>query len=67
MLRPQFKVVLIMAACLASGAKLRNQGLSSPFAATQEFNRCLSIVRASSARSYPNVPTRRHSAGMRDH
>jgi hypothetical protein len=67
MLRPQFKAFLIMAACLASGAKLRQQGLASPFTATQEFNRCLSIVRASSTRSYPGVPARRRSAGTRDH
>ena len=49
MLRVSCKVVLIAAACLVAAAKLRAGGAVSPLAATQEVNRCLTVVRAAAA------------------
>jgi hypothetical protein len=47
MLRVSCKAILITAACLVAGAKLYSR--VSPLVATQEVNRCLSVVRAAAA------------------
>jgi hypothetical protein len=47
MLRVSCKALLITAACLVAAAKL--YGRVSPVVATQEVNRCLSVVRAAAA------------------
>jgi hypothetical protein len=49
MLQLSCRALLIAAACLASAAKLHARGTVSPIVATQEVNRCLSVVRAASA------------------
>ena len=67
MLSASVKVLLMVAACLVMGAKVRHHGLSSPFMATQEVNRCLTLLRAtSSAKSGPDRSSRRYCAGMSD-
>ena len=45
------RAVVIAAACVASAAKLHARGDLTPLAATQEVNRCLSVVRAAARRS----------------
>jgi hypothetical protein len=49
MLRLSCKALLILAACAAAAAKLHSRGVVSPLLATQEVNRCLSVVRAAAA------------------
>jgi hypothetical protein len=64
MLSASCKVLVITAACLVSGAKLRHQGLASPFLATQEINRCLSVLRAASSSNATGGTNRRRSNGV---
>jgi hypothetical protein len=45
------RAFVIAAACVASAAKLHSRGEVSPLVATQELNRCLSVVRAAARRS----------------
>jgi hypothetical protein len=47
MLRVSCKALLITAACLVAAAKL--YGRVNPLVASQEVNRCLSVVRAAAA------------------
>jgi len=56
MLRASCNAVLITAACLASAARLRH-GAPNVVAATQEVNRCLSVVRvAAGSRKLADCP-----------
>jgi hypothetical protein len=45
------RAVVIAAACIASAAKLHSRDTVGPFVATQELNRCLSVVRAAARRT----------------
>jgi hypothetical protein len=49
MLRVSCNALLIAAACLVTVARLHARGIASPLAATQEVNRCLSVLRAAAA------------------
>jgi hypothetical protein len=49
-LRLSGKVFLITAACVSCAARLHSQRAITPMAATQEVNRCLSVMRAASSR-----------------
>ena len=66
MLRLVCRVFVIAAACFVTGAKLRHHGAACPLATTQELNRCLSMLRAASARSAPNAQNKRHAFGTHD-
>ena len=60
MLRVSCNAVLIAAACFVSGAKLHNHAVASPLAASQEVNRCLSVLRAAAGtRSLQDATTKR--------
>jgi hypothetical protein len=50
-LRYSCRAFVIAAACVASAARLHARGDVSPLVATQELNRCLSVVRAAARRS----------------
>ena len=65
MLRTSCNVVLIAAACLVTVAKLHNRGVASPMAATQELNRCLSVLRAAAAAKSLQDTTGRRSRRLR--
>jgi hypothetical protein len=58
------RAVVIAAACIASAAKLHSRETVGPFVATQELNRCLSVVRAAARRTRgravnsPDAPSR---------
>jgi hypothetical protein len=66
MLRVVCKAVVIVAACLVTSAKLRHQGTACPLATTQELNRCLSLLRAASAKNAPTAGSKRLGFGMHD-
>ena len=60
MLRVSCNVVLIAAACLVTAAKLHSRGVGSVVVATQDVNRCLSVLRAAAAtRSLQNASSKR--------
>jgi hypothetical protein len=46
MIRVSCNAVLIAAACLVAAARVHDPRVASPVAATQEINRCLSVLRA---------------------
>lgn len=66
MLNVVCKALVIAAACFVTGAKLRHQGAACPLATTQELNRCLSLLRAASARHETEATDRRQAFGMHD-
>ena len=66
MLRVVARTLVIAAACLVTGAKLRHHGVAGPLATTQELNRCLSLLRAASAKNTPGATNKRHAFGMQD-
>jgi hypothetical protein len=47
------RAFLILAACFACAVKLRTGAAYQPTIATQEVNRCLSVVRAAARRNSP--------------
>jgi hypothetical protein len=49
-LRFSAKIFLIAMACVGCVAKLHSERTLNPMVATQELNRCLSVVRAAAAR-----------------
>jgi hypothetical protein len=55
-LRLSAKGLLILAALLVSAAKLSQEGVLSPMAATQELNRCLTCVRVAASRRGSAAP-----------
>lgn len=60
MLRVSCKVFLIAVACLVGAARLQGRGVADPLAATQEVNRCLSVVRAAAgAKSLQDATSKR--------
>ena len=66
MIRIVCHVVVLAAACLVTGAKLRHQGAACPLATTQEVNRCLSLLRAASDRRGQSEPGRRYTVHVHD-
>jgi hypothetical protein len=66
MIRVVCHAVVIAAACLVTGARLRHQGAASPLATTQELNRCLSLLRAASERRAYGYPGKRYAVEMHD-
>ena len=66
MLRVACKVVVLIAVCFVTGAKVRHQGIACPVAVTQELNRCLSMLRAASSKNPPNATHKRQAFGMHD-
>lgn len=60
MFRVSCKAMLITAACLVAAARLYSGCAGNPVAATQEVNRCLSVVRAAAAaKSLQNATSKR--------
>lgn len=60
MVRISCRVVLIAVACLLGAAKLQGGGVANPVAATQEVNRCLTVLRAAAAaRSLQDATSKR--------
>ena len=49
-LRLSGKTLLIAAACVVCAVKLHSKGVLTPATATQELNRCMSVVRAAATR-----------------
>jgi hypothetical protein len=66
MLRVVCKVLVIAAACFVTGAKLRHHGAACPLSTAQELNRCLSLLRAASARNAPAGVNKRYAFGIHD-
>jgi hypothetical protein len=65
-LRLSCRALVIVAASLACAGKLRGHGAVPPVVATQEVNRCLSVVRAAARRSTPRDDAQsRPEANMR--
>jgi hypothetical protein len=60
-LRLSCRALLIAAACVVCAAKLHSRGVVPPIVATQELNRCLSlVVRAAARKGRPEcAPTTR--------
>lgn len=59
LLRLSGKTLLITAACVVCAVKLHSKGALTPATATQELNRCMSVVRAAATRKRTGVPTER--------
>ena len=60
MLRVCFNVALIAAACIVTAAKLHSRGAAGVVSATQDVNRCLSVLRAAAAtRSLQDASSKR--------
>ena len=55
-LRVSGKAFLIVVALLVSAAKLHGQRTLTPMAATQELNRCLSVLRVAASRRGSAAP-----------
>ena len=66
MVRPVCKTLVITAACLIAAAKLRHHSAASPLTTTQELNRCLTLLRAASARSAPGHAPKRQAFGVHE-
>jgi len=66
MIRAASRAFVLAAACLVTGGKLRHHGAACPLTATQEVNRCLSLLRAASERRAPGEPARRYTVQMHD-
>ncbi len=66
MLRLSCRALVIIAAALACAGKIRGHGPVVPVIATQELNRCLSVVRAAARRGGMDDRTQvRHEANAR--
>jgi hypothetical protein len=65
-LRFSCRAFVILAAALICVAKIRGHGPVTPVIATQELNRCLSVVRAAARRgAVANHSPARHEANVR--
>jgi hypothetical protein len=62
-LRLSGKALLITAACVVCAVKLHSKGVLTPATATQELNRCMSVVRAAATRKRTGrVPVERRGS-----
>ena len=66
MLRVVARALVIGAACFVTSAKLRHHGAACPLVTAQELNRCLSLLRAASAKNAPPAMSKRHAFAIHD-
>ena len=58
MLRASCNVLIVAAACMVTVAKLHSRGIGGVIVATQDVNRCLSVLRAAAATRNLQNPSR---------
>lgn len=64
MLRASCNVLVVAAACVVTAAKLHSLGIGSVVLATQDVNRCLTVLRAAAAtRSLQDSSSKRTRRG----